>query len=454
MSPPHATSADTDQLAGLAPPRGLPRLLADVPSDGPMGLELHLSVHGELPRQAARRRRRESPLIELVERSGLRGRGGAGFPTATKLRAVAAERRRPIVVVNAAEGEPASLKDRTLCQLLPHLILDGAQLAAGAVGADQVIVCVCESASESSESIVAAIDERRQLGGSPVRMELSIVPAGYVAGQESALVNHLNGGPAIPTFTPPMPFQQGVQRRPTLIDNAETLAQLALIARYGPEWFCELGTSGQPGSTLITLSGPVAYPGVYEVEYGASLASLIEVAGGASARPRAALLGGYAGSWIDAQHLDTLSLADERLAPLGATIGAGVVLLLSDRSCPVAETARVARWLADQSARQCGPCLNGLDALASSVGEIATGEAQDNAGARIERLTSLVSRRGACGHPDGAVRFILSALTTFAPEFADHARHGSCEACATPAELPLPVGSQRPRAQREAMLAS
>jgi NADH:ubiquinone oxidoreductase subunit F (NADH-binding) len=450
MSRRHPTVAEAESNVRAPDGRSLPRLLTEVPSREAMSLDQHLAVHGELPLEQHHRRRDESALIERVERAGLRGRGGAGFPTAVKLRAVA-RGRRPIVVINAAEGEPASLKDRTLSDLLPHLMLDGGELAAQAVGADEVIVCVCESAIASIESVSAAIEERRGFSGSSVRMQLSVVPSGYVAGQESALVNHLNGGAAIPTFASPMPFEQGVRRRPTLINNAETLAQLALIGRYGSTWFRELGTPSQPGSALVTLSGPVAYPGVYEIEHGASLSSLIDAAGGSTAPARAALLGGYAGSWIDGSLLGGLSLSDEHLATHGASLGAGVVLLLSQNACPVAETARVARWLADQSTRQCGPCLNGLDALATTVEEIASGAVQGNGAKRIERLAALVHRRGACGHPDGAVRLILSALDTFAGEFADHARHGLCEACEGPAELPLPAKASRPARTREAV---
>ena len=438
MSARHATVGEADPNVGVPDGRSLPRLLLDVPAREPMSLEHHLAVHGELAPEPHRgRRRHESPLIDRVERAGLRGRGGAGFPTAVKLRAVA-RGRRPIVVVNAAEGEPASLKDRTLSELLPHLMLDGGELAAQAVGAEEVIVCVCESAVTSVESVSAAIEERRGLSRKSVRTQLSVVPSGYVAGQESALVNHLNGGPALPTFTPPLPFEQGVRRRATLISNAETLAQLALIARYGSSWFRELGTPSQPGSALVTLSGPVSYPGVYEIEHGASLTSLIDAAGGTTTPVRAALLGGYAGAWIDGSLLGGVSLSDEHLATHGASLGAGVVLLLSQNACPVAETAGVARWLADQSARQCGPCLNGLDALATTVEQIARGSVEGNAGKRIERLAALVQRRGACGHPDGAIKLILSALETFAGEFADHVRHGPCESCDGVAELPLP----------------
>jgi NADH:ubiquinone oxidoreductase subunit F (NADH-binding) len=154
------------------------------------------------------------------------------------------------------------------------------------------------------------------------------------------------------------------------------------------------------------------------------------------------LLGGYAGTWIDGRFLHGVALSDEHLAAHGASVGAGVVLLLSNDACPVAETARVARWLAGESSGQCGPCINGLDALARTVEEIAGGVADANAAQRIARLSSLVRRRGACGHPDGAVNFITSALDTFAAEFADHARHGRCDACGRPGELPLP---RRPR---------
>ncbi len=418
----------------------LPRLLAGIPAQGAMGLDEHLAVHGDVPAYPRRRGRRagESPLIEQIAQAGLRGHGGAGFPTATKLRAVADSRKRAILVVNATEGEPASLKDRTLMQTLPHLVLDGAQLAAQAVGADELIVCVCESAEASVEHTALALAERRGLPGDTTHTHLSAVPGHYVAGQESALVNHCNGGPAIPTFTPPMVFQQGVRRRPTLVANAETLAHVALIARHGPEWFRQLGTPSQPGSALVTLSGAVANPGVYEIEHGASLHSLIDAAGGALGDPRALLVGGYGGSWIAGHLLRGVALSDEHLAPHAASLGAGVVLLLSADACPVAETARVTRWLADQSAGQCGPCVHGLDSIAASVQEIAGGLAQANATQRIARLAALVRRRGACGHPDGVARMVTSALDAFAPELADHARHGPCEDCARPAQLPLP----------------
>jgi len=436
MNPAQSLAEDV-QGQPEAAPAGLPRLLAEIPQQGSMSLREHLEVHGELPSFEGRRRE-EPPLIGRLKRAGLRGRGGGGFPAAEKLRAVVSARGRAVVVVNIAEGEPASMKDRTLAQALPHLVLDGAELAADAVGADELIVGVCESAPASVDGVARALEERFASSRSRPRTQLLPVPGTYVAGQESALVNFIGGGPALPTFTPPRPFEAGVRKRPTLVSNAETLAHIALIARHGSAWFRELGTPSDPGSALVTLSGPVAQPGVYEIELGSSLRSLIDAAGGATAGVSGALIGGYAGTWISADLVGGIALSDEHLAPHGASLGAGVVLLLSEAACPVAETARAARWLADESSRQCGPCVHGLDELARTIEEISLGDAHGKTGQRLAQLASLVRRRGACGHPDGAAAFVLSAVRAFAEDFTDHAQHGPCDACARPAELPLP----------------
>ncbi len=426
----------------------LPRLLAGIPAQGALSLEGHIRQHGELPALRGHGRRRDrghaEQLFEEVERSGLLGRGGAAFPLARKMRGVAAARGRAIVVVNGVEAEPASIKDRTLLEALPHLVLDGGLIAAQALGADELILGVGDAAEEAIESVSEAISERGRSsahGGfdGVAQVRVCEVPTNFVAGQESALVSHLNGGPAKPTFTPPLPFEKGVSRRPTLVSNVETLAHLALIARHGAAWFRQLGTAAQPGSALVTLSGPVAYPGVYEIEHGASLQSLIEAAGGALGGVRAALVGGYGGAWIDATHLRGVALSNEHLAAHGGTLGAGVVTLLSEEACPVAETARLARWMATQSARQCGPCMHGLDALADSLEQLLGGDGRGAAAERLTRLPALVQGRGACRHPDGAVNVILSALEAFPAEFAQHARRGPCEQCAGPAELPFPA---------------
>jgi NADH:ubiquinone oxidoreductase subunit F (NADH-binding) len=420
-----------------------------------MALQEHLAVHGQLPASRSGSLRGAPTLIDDVEAAGLTGRGGAAFPTATKMRAVADaarrghwlpasfSRRRPVVVVNAAEGEPASLKDKKLLEVAPHLVLDGAWLAAQALGAREVIVAVCEQALGPQGSVARAIAERPQELFGHVRWSLDKLPAGYLSGQESALLSFLSGREAKPTFTPPMPFEHGVRGRPTLVSNAETFAHLALIARHGAGWFRGLGTTSQPGSALLSVSGPVTHPGVYEAEYGSSLASVIEAAGGLTDEVRAVLIGGYAGAWIDACHLDALALSNEALSPHGASVGTGVVALLSADGCGLAETTRVARWLASESAGQCGPCIFGLDALASTLEHALAGSAEPGARDRLGHLGATMRGRGACSHPDGTARLVSSALAVFAGELADHRQHGPCAACACSHSLPLPANHAR-----------
>ena len=187
----------------------------------------------------------------LVQRSGLRGRGGADFPTATKLRAVAAGRRGATVIVNGSETEPASAKDRLLLTRLPHLVLDGAVLAARAVNAREVIVKVGDGMPAVARALERAIAARADEG---VAFEVVAGPEGYVTGEETAVVNYIARGVAKPTFIPPRPYERGLRGRPTLIQNPETLSQLALIARFGASWFRELGSDADPGSALVTIS--------------------------------------------------------------------------------------------------------------------------------------------------------------------------------------------------------
>jgi len=400
-----------------------------------MTLAEHLRVHGELPQ------RRPQELIGAIERSGLRGRGGADFPTATKLRAVAAGRRPSAVVVNGSETEPASAKDRLLLTRLPHLVLDGAMVAARLVGAEEVIVKVGESAVGSLQALEGALAVRHD---DPVPVRVVAAPEGYVAGEESAVVQFLNGGPELPTFVPPRPFQRGYRRRPTLIQNPETLAQVALVARFGERWYRELGTAADPGSALVTISGAVAAPGVYEMAFGTSMADLLDAAGGPTERMRALLVGGYFGTWVDASQIMRLRLSREELRSVGCTLGSGVLIVLAESSCGLHETARVIDYLAEQSAGQCGPCVHGLRAVADGVAALAAGRRNGNV-ERVTRWAAEIRGRGACHHPDGAVRFVMSALSVFAQEIEHHRRH-PCGA--QPAGLPLGRASVR-RSGRE-----
>jgi NADH:ubiquinone oxidoreductase subunit F (NADH-binding) len=406
----------------LAATRGLPRLLASLRGDRcAIDLDSHLRLHGPTP--AGR-----PELVTLVEQSGLRGRGGGSFPTGRKLAAVASSGGRPLVVVNAVEGEPASGKDRTLVRYLPHLLLDGAVLAAEALGGREAIIAFGGPSDLELAALSAAISSRaRRRVDRRVELQPVAVPRAFVAGEESALLRFLEGGPAKPTFGP-RPYERAV-----LVQNAETLAHLALIARFGPEWFRELGTPDEPGSALVTLSGAVTRPGVYEIELGTTIEHLLRLAGGASEPIRAVLVGGFFGTWLDADALD-LPLLDATFAPRGASLGARAIVALPKDACGIVETARIARYLADQSAGQCGPCVYGLDSIASALARLAHGKADGRGDLR--RWVGLVRGRGACKHPDGAGGFVASALDCFADEVDRHLR-GRCSA-GVRAVLPLP----------------
>ena len=423
----------------------LPRLLLGVGERDMVALAEHHEVHGPPPDL---RGWRPEQLVDEIAAAGLRGHGGAAFPVATKMRAVAQRRGSSIVVANGSEGEPASKKDRVLLRELPHLVLDGVAVAARAVGAKEAIIALEGDDDRSVRSLELALSERRRarLPGDP-RIELFFVAPRYLAGQETALVNAINGGSGLPTFAPPRPFERGVRRRPTLVQNVETLAHVALVARYGADWFRELGTDRDPGSALVTLSGAVAAPGVYEIEHGMPLADLLELAE-LEDELAAVLIGGYFGTWVAAPDVPDVRLSGESLAQAGATLGAGVIVALGASACPVAETSRIAGWFADQGAGQCGPCVNGLDAIAYTVAQVAGGTGSRTAGDDLNRWLTELPGRGACQHPDGAVRFISSSLRTFATEFRDHARHGQCDRCRQPPTLPVPVPPAAPRGWR------
>jgi NADH:ubiquinone oxidoreductase subunit F (NADH-binding) len=416
----HAVWTDPD---GPAPDPGrLRRLLA---TGADPGLEAHVRYWGRLPAGSR-------AVVAEVERAGLRGRGGAAFPTAVKLQAVA-RRRGAVVVANGTEGEPASAKDRTLMSVAPHLVLDGVSLAAESVGATEAIIAIDRTATRAIAAVTTALAERAAVAADTVPIRIAATPPRYVTGEESALINWINGGEAIPTFVPPRPSERGVRRRPTLVDNVETLAHLALIARFGADWFRTVGTAADPGTALVTLSGWVAAPGVHEIGLGTRLTDVLRAAG--APPPAAVLVGGYAGRWISGDRIADVTLDPASLSAAGGAFGCGAVSVLGTAGCGLIETARVAHWMAAQSAGQCGPCVNGLPAIARALDALVAGDHRGPTEADLHRWLGLVEGRGACHHPDGVAGFVRSALATFADEIHRHRLHGPCRR----PELVLPI---------------
>ena len=408
-------------------PEGVARLLEPRPD---RSLAAHVARWGPLPDSA--------DLIAEADRSGLRGRGGAAFPTAVKLAAVA-RGRRPVVVAKGTEGEPLSAKDKTLVVTAPHLVLDGVALAARAVGAAEAIVCVERSATRVLGVLEGAIQERRAARIDRVDVQVAATPSRYVVGEETALVHWLNGGDAKPTTVPPRPFERGVGGRPTLVQNVETLAHLALIARFGADWFRSVGTPADPGTALVSIGGGVERPGVYELGFGTSLVDALGAAGLPEGPLPPVLLGGYFGAWLDPAAAAVTTIGPEALRRQGQSLGSGVLWALPPDACGLAETARVARWFADQSAGQCGPCVNGLPAMARAMEVLVDGRRTAGVVEHLRRWSGLVTDRGACHHPDGAARLVTSAVEVFGAEIGRHAQRGPCAASGHPV-LPVPVG--------------
>jgi NADH:ubiquinone oxidoreductase subunit F (NADH-binding) len=431
-------TAMTNRAAGrpaIPPADDTRRLLAGWADTGrPAGIAEHLHRYGPAPVEHYAGRVGRQRLVAMVESSGLLGRGGAGFPTGRKLRTVAGGGRRPVVVANGCEGEPVSDKDHALLTLAPHLVLDGAQLAAHAVAAAEIVVCVHRD-DPLVDAVTAALAER-PAGETAIRVVR--VPDRYVASEESALVNFVNTGDARPTAKPPRPFERGVRGRPTLVDNVETLAQLALIARYGPGWFRGCGTPDSPGTALVTVGGAIAAPGVYETALGESMGSVLDRAGGPREPVQAVLVGGYGGSWLPLPFAAHQRLTHADLRAAGASLGVGALVLLPVHACGIAETARVLRYLAGESALQCGPCMFGLPSVAGDFAELVLGgQRAGDAVDRLRRRLTIVSGRGACGHPDGAIRLARSALRVFDRDLAAHLAGRPC-AGASRARLPIP----------------
>jgi NADH:ubiquinone oxidoreductase subunit F (NADH-binding) len=411
------------------------RLLPAGFAAGPASLADHLARYGPAPPGGLTGPHRAA-LIEEVERSGLTGRGGAGFPTARKLAAVAAG-HDPVVVANGTEGEPASAKDKILLARSPHLVLDGVALAAELVGARQAVIVVHFSVREIVDEAVA---ERRRARLDPIGIGVATAADRFVAGEASAVVHWIERGVPTPTATPPRLSARGLGGKPTLVQNVETLAHLALIGRYGASWFRSAGTAAEPGTMLVTVLGAVHGPCVHEIAIGTPVGEILSMAGGESAPLQALLIGGYFGRWADAAAAAAAPFSSAGLAPLGASVGAGLIAALPTNACGLAETARVARYLADESAGQCGPCLFGLDAVAGEIQRLAEG--RTSSPAILRRWLGQVNGRGACSHPDGAVRLISSALTVFAAELDRHAQ-GWCCGSAKAVVLPVPPRRQR-----------
>lgn len=414
LSPSARNAASSPRV--LLGPRGTRQRLA---------WEHHIAAYGHLPSIVVGG---DVDLLDWAEAVDLRGRGGAHFPFARKARAVRAAGRGAVVVGNGSEGEPASRKDTEVLFRSPHLVLDGLQLAAAAVGARTLRLVVADVAARGS--VEQALRERRTARVAEQRVALRAAPGRFVAGESSAVVRISARGPARPAFTTQPAAAGGVDGRPTLVSNVETLAQLAVLARLGVAGYSSVGTPDEPGTTLLTVHRTDGTSEVVEAAFGTPIA---EVLGSPS---QAVLTGGYHGGWLGPEAASAATLSRRGLCELGGSLGAGVLLALPASACAIVESAPVVELMAAEVAGQCGPCVNGLPAIARVLSALGAGVVGGPEIDRLQRWCGMVSGRGACAHPDGVVRFVRSLLSVFASEVDRHLRGG----CDRQYQRVLPLG--------------
>ena len=409
---------------------GTPRITAGFDEYGRLDLTAHQEVHGGFSALTS------GELIGLADRIELRGRGGAGFPFAKKVRAVLDSSRRqelpPVIVVNATEGEPPSWKDKAILTRGPHLILDGAALAAAALDAEEIVIGIADD-GVGEESLAAALAERRM----PVPTGIVTVPHRFISGESGALIRGINGEAHIPPGRKQRASDAGVGGLPTLLSNAETFSQLAIAARIGPWEYNAVGLPDEPGTVMLTVGGSATAPAVVEAPTGTPLADVLKMCG-APTGP-GVLLGGFHGKWISAEAADRVDISRKGFASVGGTLGAGMILPIGDTTCPLGEVAAVTQYLAGESAGQCGPCRLGLPDLARVITMIALG---GSSAKNARAAAGVVKGRGACSHPDGTAKFALSALEVFAEDVEAHANGEGCGK-QTRGILPLPYTTEQ-----------
>lgn len=366
-------------------------------------------------------------LLNQIDLSGVLGRGGAAFPLAVKLKTVRDNGREAggaVVVANGEEGEPASIKDRWLLRNRPHLVLDGLRLAAQMVSAEHAHVYVSDRfAADSMRSALAELDDE-VLGG--LSIDVLTVAAGYVAGEETAAVRALNGGPAKPTDKPPRPFEEGVGGLPTMVSNVETLALIPFIARHGAEAFRQQGTSASPGTFLATITGAGRPAALYEIPHGLAFADLLEFHGVPADQVAGVLMGGYFAGLLNRDVLD-ITLDHESLRRLDSGLGCGAITILTD-DCPLAVAASVMSYFDRENAGQCGSCFNGTAAMSAVTEALRDGVATGEDLARLERWSVVLRGRGACATLDAATNVAASLLSAF-PQAVERHLNNDCETC-------------------------
>jgi bidirectional [NiFe] hydrogenase diaphorase subunit len=406
----------------------------------PERIESYIAAGGYQALYRALREMTPAAITSAITRSGLRGRGGAGYPTGVKWATVAKMPRGPkFVVCNADEGDPGAFMDRSVLESDPHRVLEGMAIAAHAVGADQGFIYVRGEHRLPIERLDIAIAQARKLEllGSKIfdspfnfRIDLRIGAGAYVCGEETALLASIEGGRGTPRPRPPYPAESGLWGRPTLINNVETFANVPAIIRNGAEWFAKIGTAGSKGTKVFALTGKVRNTGLVEVPMGTTVRSIVEeIGGGASSGGtiKAVQTGGPSGGCVPAEALDT-PVDYESLQKLGSIMGSGGMIVMDQDTSMVGMAKFFMGFCRDESCGKCIPCRAGTVQMDRLLERISAGNATRRDLDRLESLCDVVKHTSLCGLGQAAPNPVLSTLRYFRHEYTALLKDGAVEA--------------------------
>jgi len=404
------------------------RILLTRPAGSPpQDLDAYREAGGYVALERARAGVEAAAVIDLLEEAGLRGRGGAAFPAARKWRIAAAQQGSPkFVVANGGEHEPGSNKDKFLVEFYPHAVVEGMLLCAHATGATKAWLYLIEDMDGPIASAERAIEEARVAGlCSDVDVCVHRAPTTYVAGEETAAIDSIEGGAGKPREKPPYPGEFGIDGRPTTVNNVETLAHVPFIVREGAAAYRAIGTEQSPGTMLFTLGPEVNSPGVYELPFGVTYRQLIEEHGGglASGRSVRAVQPALSCGFLAAEHLDT-PITHEGLRACGTSPGCGGVRIVEEGEDVIARVEAIAQFFMDEQCGQCPPCRMETNQLVHIVKGVRAAKGPWYV-QQIEKITSFARGKGQCSLIEMAAAPVLSALEVFGDDFAATAGEGT-----------------------------
>ncbi|MEO5327541.1 MAG: NADH-quinone oxidoreductase subunit NuoF [Magnetococcus sp. THC-1_WYH] len=379
-------------------------------------------------------------VIEEVKKSGIRGRGGAGFPTGIKWSFIPRNSPKPkYLVCNADEGEPGTCKDRDILRYDPHLLIEGMIISAFAVGSERGYIYIRGEFNLESRRVEQAIEEAYAKGylgdnilGKGVRFDLAVhLGAGaYVCGEETALLESLEGKKGQPRVKPPFPANVGLWGGPTVINNVETLASIPGIMEAGGAWYAGLGVEKSSGTKIFSVSGHVNRPGNHEVEMGIPLRTLLEeYAGGVRGgwdNLKGVIPGGSSSPILTREACETVKMDYDSIARAGSMLGSGAVIVLDKSVCVVRALARISRFYRHESCGQCTPCREGTGWMAQIVTRIEAGGGRAGDIELLEELCGNISGKTICALGDAAAMPVAGAIRAFREEFVYHVEHGRC----------------------------